>query len=172
MRRLLLTLTCIVAALGAAGAAAAPERTHNAGIAGTLVDRINTFRAQHGLAPVRPAPSLRLAALHHTREQITHGVFSHHSPDGSSFGDRIARFYGQHGYSRWSVGETLLNGPPSLSPDAAVRAWLASPSHRRILLDPEWRDIGIVALEAERAPGAFGGRDVVVITSDFGRRVR
>jgi len=172
-RFLVTTLVCAAAAFLAVGAQGAPaEAEHHAGIANLLVERINVFRAERGLAPVRPAPSLRLAALDHTRNQTARGVFSHDSPDGTPFGDRIARFYGQHGFSHWSVGENLLYGPVSIDPDAALRAWIASPPHRKILLDPSWRDIGIVALLASQAPGEFGGRDVVVITSDFGFRSR
>jgi uncharacterized protein YkwD len=157
----------------AVGSAAAPGRSaHNAGIAGQLVQRINAFRAERGLGPVRAVPSLRLAALSHTRNQAESGAFTHDSADGSSFADRIARFYGQRGFSRWSVGETLLYGPVSLGPDEVLHAWLDSPAHRRIILDSGWRDIGVVALVATQAPGAFGGRDVVVITSDFGTRSR
>ena len=172
-RRRLVSLLCVAAALGAAGATAAPERTeHHAGIAQHLVDSINAVRAERGLAPVRPAPSLRLAALSHTRAQVERGKFTHDSPDGSSFADRIKRFYGQRGFSRWGVGENLLYGPVAMSPDEALRLWLESPAHRKILLEPSWRDIGIVALAVNQAPGEFGGHDVVVITSDFGMRRR
>jgi uncharacterized protein YkwD len=172
-RRGLVTLLCVAAALGAVGATAAPQRSeHHAGIALHLVQSINAVRAEHGLAPVRPAPSLRLAALSHTRAQTEHGAFTHDSLDGSSFSDRIARFYGKRGFSRWGVGENLLYGPVGMSPDEALRVWLESPAHRKILLDPSWRDIGIVALAVSQAPGEFGGHDVVVITSDFGIRSR
>ncbi len=172
-RRRLVSVLCIAAALCAAGATAAPERAeHHAGIARHLVESINAVRAEHGLAAVQPAPSLRLAALAHTRVQVERGAFTHDSPDGSSFSDRIKRFYGQRGFSRWSVGENLLYGPVSMSPDDALRVWLESPAHRKILLEPSWRDIGIVALAVQQAPGEFGGHDVVVITSDFGIRSR
>ncbi|MGI8478269.1 MAG: CAP domain-containing protein [Gaiellaceae bacterium] len=173
MKRRVVILLTVAAAVCAAGAAAAPERSqHHAGIALPLVEGTNALRAQHGLTPVRPAPSLRLAALAHTRLQVARGAFTHDSPDGSSFSDRIARFYGQQGFSRWGVGENLLYGPVDISPDEALRIWLESPAHRKILLEPSWRDIGIVALAVSRAPGEFGGHDVVVITSDFGIRSR
>ena len=173
MKRRIVILLAVAAAVSAAGAAAAPERSErHAGIALHLVERINALRAEHGLAPVRPAPSLRLAALAHTRLQVKRGAFTHDSPDGASFSDRIARFYGQRGFSRWGVGENLLYGPVSMSPDEALRIWLESPAHRKILLEPSWRDIGIVALAVNQAPGEFGGHDVVVITSDFGIRSR
>jgi len=168
------TLLCTGAALWAAGAAASPPRVteQHAGIAPLIVQEINAFRAKHGLAPVRPTPALRLSALNHTRDQARAGRFGHDSSDGTTFADRVARYYGPHGYKRWSVGENLLYGPVSISPAEALQAWIESPPHRETLLDPQWRDIGIVALVAPHAPGEFGGRDVVVVTTDFGNRVR
>jgi uncharacterized protein YkwD len=48
--------------------------------------------------------------------------------------------------------------------------WMASPEHRRNVLDPMWRDVGISALHAPVAPGIFAGGPVTVVTADFGRR--
>jgi uncharacterized protein YkwD len=170
--RALVTLLCLAAVVHAAGARALPPEERHAGLAEPVMDHINALRAEHGLAGVRPAPSLRLAALTHTRDQIRTGVFDHDSADGTEFADRVARFYGYDGFSSWSVGENLYYGPLSVKPKQVVRAWLVSPGHRRLLFDPQWRDIGIVALVGLNAPGEFGGRDVVVVTSDFGARVR
>ena len=38
------------------------------------------------------------------------------------------------------------------------------------LLAPQWRQIGISAVSVLRAPGVYGGRDIVIITTDFGVR--
>jgi uncharacterized protein YkwD len=44
----------------------------------------------------------------------------------------------------WTVGETLAWGwGTRATPAATVDSWLASPPHRRILLDAAYRDIGI-----------------------------
>jgi uncharacterized protein YkwD len=48
--------------------------------------------------------------------------------------------------------------------------WMASPEHRRNILDPTWREIGIAAVHAASAPGTYGGQPVTVITTDFGVR--
>jgi uncharacterized protein YkwD len=40
------------------------------------------------------------------------------------------------------VGENLSVGFPS-APHYAVGAWLNSASHRRVLLDPSWRELGL-----------------------------
>jgi hypothetical protein len=48
--------------------------------------------------------------------------------------------------------------------------WMNSPPHRRVLLTPTWRDVGISALHVTAAPGDFGGDDVTLVTADFGIR--
>jgi uncharacterized protein YkwD len=48
--------------------------------------------------------------------------------------------------------------------------WLDSPPHREILLSPKWREVGLGAVKVENAPGFYLGRDVTVITADFGVR--
>ena len=56
------------------------------------------------------------------------------------------------------IGETLAWGRGSGSTRAAiVRAWLASPSHRRVVLDERYREIGLgvaLGLPVSGAPGA------------------
>jgi uncharacterized protein YkwD len=51
-----------------------------------------------------------------------------------------------------------------------VRHWLRSPEHRRQLLDPRFREVGIDAAEIEGAGGIFGGRTVMLVGADFGVR--
>ena len=47
---------------------------------------------------------------------------------------------------------------------------MGSPGHRKNILQPRWREVGLSALTVPAAPGVFGGRDVVIITTDFGVR--
>lgn len=98
---------------------------------------------------------------------VAFGFLGHTSIDGSPFWRRIERFYRP---GAGAVGETLAYQDGRLKPDDIVDRWLASPGHRRIILDGEWRDIGLGVVEAVGAPGVFGGGDVVVVTADFGVR--
>jgi uncharacterized protein YkwD len=98
------------------------------------------------------------------------GYFDHASHDGTSFAKRLEHFYPSSGYRRWMVGETLLWSSPDVDAAAAVEDWLASPPHRRILLTPSWRQIGISAVHETSAPGVYGGLEVTIITADFGVR--
>jgi len=47
---------------------------------------------------------------------------------------------------------------------------MASPDHRKNILTPLWREVGLSAVTVEAAPGVFASRNVVIITSDFGTR--
>ena len=100
------------------------------------------------------------------------GYFAHESADGRAFWRRIVRFYVFDGFSRWSVGENLVWRASTLTPRQAVAMWLASPEHRKILLTAKWRRLGVGAVRATDASGDYGGRDVVIVTADFGVRQR
>jgi uncharacterized protein YkwD len=98
------------------------------------------------------------------------GYFSHSSANGSSFDRRIERFYRSSGKRYWSVGENLLWSSPDVDPVAALDMWLKSPAHRKVMLTARWREVGLSAVHVASAPGTFGGREVTIITADFGVR--
>jgi|SRR5947209_207284 len=163
-----LVLAVVVAALAAASGA-------GAGSSVTPLDRavlaqLNTFRAAHGLHTLRLSRPLDAAAAQHSHEMVARGYFAHNSADGTSFSTRIARYYRPAGARYYSTGENLLWASPSISPAAALRMWIASPPHRRNLLDPHWRQIGVSAVHVTSAPGVYGNRPVTVMTTDFGVR--
>ena len=82
----------------------------------------------------------------------------------------MQRYYAPRGYRTWSVGENLLWSSGTLTAPVALNLWMKSPGHRKNILTPAWREIGISAVAVRSAPGVFGGRDVVIITTDFGIR--
>jgi uncharacterized protein YkwD len=157
-----------------AGAAAAPAPARTLTAANTLetqvLGELNKIRRKHGLVPLRISRPLTAAADAHSRAMGTYGFFAHDSRDGSEFWKRVRRFYRPGGYSTWSVGENLLWSSGGLSAAAALKLWMGSAGHRRNILTPRWREIGLSAFSVRSAPGVFGGRDVVIITTDFGVR--
>lgn len=169
-------LLLVIGALGAAaidvpaaGAAPAGISAVDALEADLLVE-INALRRRHGLSSLRVSTSLRSAADTHSTSMATRGFFAHESADGSAFWKRVRSSYGQRGYRSWSVGENLLWASPDIDAKAAVTMWLNSPSHRRILLTARWREIGLSAVHVDAAPGTFHGREVTIVTADFGVR--
>lgn len=166
----------LVACFALAGPAAASQTAPTRPSAGTaaleraVLAEVNALRRSHGLAPLRLSRQLSAAAQAHSTTMARRGFFRHESPDGSSFWKRVRRYYGASGYGYWSVGENLLWSSPNVDAGRALRMWLNSPPHRKVLLTAEWREIGLGAVHVGSAPGAFGGREVTIVTADFGVR--
>jgi uncharacterized protein YkwD len=135
-----------------------------------VVQLINEIRAEHGLRPLKVSAKLAQAAETHAVSMGTEGYFDHTSSDGTSFWKRIARFFPQEGFRRWTVGENLLWASPRVTPNEALQMWLGSPGHRRVLLSPAWTHIGLAAVHITDAPGIFDGFDVTIVAADFGAR--
>jgi uncharacterized protein YkwD len=176
-RRPIVLAAVAVAALALAGPAAARGAAPGAGGAPRLqqlergvLAALNRVRRDHGLEPFLAQRSLASAALAHARAMARTGRFAHESADGTTFDQRIRRFYKPAGWAYWGVGENLLFSSGRTSPAKAVELWFGSPGHRRNMLDPRWREVGVAAVRVRNAPGTFGGRDVTIVVSDFGYR--
>lgn len=170
----LLALACSVVGLwaGATPAGATSQQPASAMGAleqGVLTD-INAFRRDHGLSPLRLSAKLAAAARSHSGEMAERGYFSHDSANGASFDRRIARYYSFRGARYWSVGENLLWSSPDVDASGALNMWLNSPPHRKILLTARWREVGLSAVHVTSAPGTYAGREVTIVTADFGVR--
>ena len=136
---------------------------------GVLAD-INALRREHHLAPLRLSTRLSAAAREHSNEMAARGYFSHTSANGSSFDRRIARYYPMGRSRYWSVGENLLWSSPDVDAGGALDMWWNSPEHRKNMLSARWREIGLSAVHVSAAPGTYGGREVTIVTTDFGVR--
>jgi uncharacterized protein YkwD len=137
-----------------------------------LLVQVNAFRVAHGLTALRVSPFLGAAARAHSTQMARLGYFSHNSANGSAFSSRIATYYPSRGYRSWTVGENLLWASPDVSAARALKLWLASPPHRANLMNPRWREIGLAAVHATRAPGVYGNSPTTIVTADFGARTR
>jgi uncharacterized protein YkwD len=142
-----------------AGLGAAPVRT-------TTLCLLNAKRDAHALAPLRVSGKLARAARRHSRDMVRHGYFAHDSRSGVAFSARIAATGWMRDRDAWSVGENLAwGGGPRAAPAAIVAAWMASPAHRRNILDRRFHTIGIGV--AAGLPVAAGGAGATY-TTDFG----
>jgi len=171
-----LTLLAALAllSLGATEATAASNPVRTLSTANQLETQVlaelNAIRRAHHLVPLRLSRPLTAAAGSHSRAMGTYGFFSHSSRDGSPFWKRVKSFYGPGSNGAWSVGENLLWSTTGIDASDALKLWMASPGHRKNILAPAWREVGLSALTVPAAPGVFGGYDVVIITTDFGFR--
>jgi len=133
-----------------------------------VLSNVNLLRHQHGLGALRLSAKLAAAARLHSSEMAQRGYFSHDSANGTSFDKRIARFYSLGGKRYWSVGENLLWSSPDVDAGGALEMWWNSPEHRKNMLTARWREIGLSAVHVPAAPGTYGGREVTIVTTDFG----
>lgn len=164
----MLAAACALAA--PAGAARTAPASGRSALEQAVLSEVNALRASKGLVPLRYSKPLAVAARAHSASMAQRGFFSHSSPDGSAFWKRVQRHYGSGGYGYWSVGENLLWSSPDVDAKHALRMWLNSPPHRKTLLSKEWREIGLGAVHVSAAPGTYGGREVTIVTADFGVR--
>ena len=104
-----------------------------------VICEVNRVRRRHGLAPVKADPRLSRMARGFARSMVARRFFSHVGPGGSTLHARL-RAAGYHGRA---AGEVLAWGQGRLaSPRAAVRSWLHSPPHRRVVLG-RYDEIGV-----------------------------
>jgi uncharacterized protein YkwD len=116
--------------------------------AALLVDRVNSFRAAHGLAPVALETRLSAAAQRHAEAMAASGVFSHDGPDGT-LTERMVRV----GYAYMEVAENIGGGTPTA--EETVDAWVQSPGHARNLLLAPAHNAGVGHARAARPDAPF-----------------
>jgi len=118
----------------------------------------NRQRAARGLHALSADPDLVRAATSHSNDMLRRGYFAHDGPQGA-WDTRIRR------YVKSSViAEILSYGSGSYAtPGGMVAAWMHSPEHRRIILTPGLRHVGLGI-----ATGTYRGQhDVAMATADF-----
>ncbi len=154
----------VAAAARCHGSAHSPASAPHTAQAAVICE-INRERRGRGLQPVAANPRLTRMARRYARAMVRLGFFSHTSPGGSTLLDRV-RASG-YGGRRTAAGEALAWAQGRLAtPHAVVRAWMASPPHRAVLLGRGYRDVGIgVALGS---PNGGSKRSSATYTADFG----
>jgi uncharacterized protein YkwD len=135
--------------------------TPSATVEAAVVCLVNAERAAARLAPVQTAAALELSAQRHATDMVARGYFAHISPSGGTV-DKRARRAGYITAPCWALGENLGWAPPAAaSAQAVVGAWMESPGHRSVILDPDFREIGIGLMT--RAPTSDGSGATFVL---------
>jgi uncharacterized protein YkwD len=117
--------------------AADPAATRLSAQGVRLVELINHQRAKAGLGPVKVNTLLVAEAQRFSGVQAGLGRLSHRGVDGTNAGQRLTRV----GYPWRFFGENLAAGQQT--PEAVVRGWMNSPTHRAVVLHVKAREIGI-----------------------------
>ena len=101
-----------------------------------LMRLVNRSRKALGLPSLRPSRVLARVARHHSQDMLARGYFGHVSPTRGNLARRLVR----QGVRYEQASENLSL---ATSPRKAHDSLMASPSHRRTLLDPEATHVGI-----------------------------
>lgn len=97
---------------------------------------VNQERAKNGLAALAWGPTCEGAANLRAKEIMT--SYSHTRPDGSSW-STTCPIPSSGGKS----GENLNAGNAAVSPQTVVASWMASPDHRKNILDPDFKYLSV-----------------------------
>ena len=116
-----------------------------------IVRAMNAVRAANGLRPLRTGTALTRAARAHSVDMVRRNYFDH-----GAFVQRLRRFGVRMPY----IGENLAYGAEGVSAQAVVQMWMASPGHRRNLLDRGFQRVGV----------GLAGSSRRLVTADFGGR--
>jgi uncharacterized protein YkwD len=145
-----LTPPAHITTAGCRGTAARAAHASHAAMRRSALCLINRQRARNGRRGLVSDRRLARAAGRHAADMARRNYFGHVSPSGASPLRRV-RAAGWRG----GIGEALAWGCGSLStPAATIRAWMASPPHRAIMLG-RGHAIGI---GFKRGAGCGGGR--------------
>lgn len=125
-----------------------------------LLNLTNYERAQEGLPPLSLNAELSQAAKKKGSHMFANNYWAHFAPDGTSPWDIIRG----EGYDYSYAGENLAKGFTT-SYDA-VKAWMASPTHKANILSPNYEEVGFAIGE-----GKLQGEDTVLIVQEFGTRI-
>ncbi|MCS7023011.1 MAG: CAP domain-containing protein [Gemmataceae bacterium] len=146
----------------------APNRGNSA-FEAEIIRLVNQERARAGLPALAVSGRLNQAAYLHTLDMVTisdrYGPFTAHQHTlfGTTRPTIIDRLDAA-GYDQWSrsfsYGENIAFG--YTSPAAVMAAWMSSPGHRANILNPNFTEIGVSALQDA------AGR--LFFTQNFGRR--
>jgi uncharacterized protein YkwD len=144
--------TLLLIVLAAPAAQAAGPRLDNRERA--VVRAINRVRHKHGLARLHAGRRLARAADLHSRNMLARDFFAH-----GSFAQRVRHFVP---YRRLAENIAMTS---RCRPRLAVRLWMRSAPHRRVLLSRSYRRVGV-----GRRMGRLGSRRACMWTADFASR--
>ncbi|MBA3744065.1 CAP domain-containing protein [Sporichthya sp.] len=101
-----------------------------------ILDLTNKARKSAGCGSLRYSTQLEKSAQSHANDMSEHHYMSHNDRQGRNSDKRIRTT----GFDGDKTGENLGEG--FSSPEAVVKAWMNSPSHRRNILDCGFRILG------------------------------
>lgn len=109
-----------------------PHTAPNAARAANIVRLTNIKRAQHGLAPVVQRPELNAIAQEWSERNMRENHLYHRPQHWNAYPSYIP-----------AGGENILQAWSDYSDEQLVQLWYDSPGHKKIMLDPRAKSIGV-----------------------------
>ena len=151
-----LLLPAAQAAADCPGEDARPGEASPAEIEVATVCLINELRADRGIRPLHLSRKLAVAGARHANDMVERRYFGHTSLDGSAFSARVIRTGYVPSDARWMLGENLAWGTGDLStPRSRVAAWFDSLTHRRVMLEDRFHEVGVGVAQGVPYPTKF-----------------
>lgn len=101
------------------------------------IDLVNQERVKNNLPTLSRSDKLEQAASLKAEDMIAKNYFAHYAPDGTTPWD----FFKKIGYQYTYAGENL--GMGFSDAESLVSAWINSPKHKKNILNPAYREIGV-----------------------------
>jgi len=125
-----------------------------------IIKEVNPDREAMGFLPLKKSEKLTRAAQLKAKDMIARNYFSHVGPDGQ----KPWAWIDLVGYRYATVGENLAID--FSDPSVLEKAWLASPSHAKNIMNGYFTDIGVGI-----ADGKMDGKNTTVVVMFLGREI-
>lgn len=129
-----------------------------------VVELVNRERVANGVPPLKRTAALDKAARYHAADLALDNYFSHDTHDRNNGAlVRVCSAFERMRvwYDYWAAAENIAAG--YRTPEAVMSGWLSSEGHRRNILNPDLREIGVGYFSGA---GDYG----VYWVQDFGSR--
>jgi len=120
-----------------------------------IVTGINEFRERQGRGALASDEQLTQTARAHARDMLQRDFFSHTNPEGEGPADRARCNAGENIFSSPMHPNVRGEGGPWDTTDttgqieATVDGWKTSKGHRKAMLMPRWRAVGVGVIQGE-----------------------
>jgi len=126
-------------------------------VSGTMVTLINESRLESGAEPLSENNSLTKFAAVKGKDMLDRNYFAHNTPEGKRPWQWIDRSEYDYVYAGENLAMDFTNA------EAVHEAFMKSPSHRRNILNSNYKNVGISVLNGE-----LGGHNTILLVQFFG----
>ena len=125
-----------------------------------VIKLVNEARIEGGMPVLETSSDLDEIAKEKASDMVENNYFAHTSPKGLT----PWYWFGKNGYDYHYAGENLAINFQNAEDEQT--AWMNSPTHRKNILNPDYREIGVAVIS-----GKIDGKPAIIAVQEFGTRV-